>query len=68
MSDKQANEIGYFLMSLLRAIESSWPEDLRLFEDPVSRAVLPWYFYPFLLPGLRQLVVAVTERRGPGAY
>ena len=68
MSDKQANEIGYLLMSLLRAIESSSPEDQHLFEDPVSQAMLPWYFKPFLLPGLRQLVVAVTERRGPGAY
>ncbi|MCJ7660447.1 MAG: class I SAM-dependent methyltransferase [Anaerolineales bacterium] len=68
MSNKQANEIGYLLMSLLRAIESSLPEDQCLFEDPVSQAMLPWYFKPFLLPGLRQLVVAVTERRGPGAY
>jgi len=68
MSDKQANEIGYFLMSQLRAVESSWTEDQHLFEYPVSRAVLLWYFYLFLLPGVRLLVVAITERRGPGAY
>ena len=68
MSDKQAHEIGCFLMSLLRAADSSLPEDKRHTNDPVSRAVLPWYLKPFLLPGLRQLLVAVTECRVPGVY
>jgi methyltransferase (TIGR00027 family) len=56
--------------ALFRALESSLPENRRLFDDPLARACLTW---PLTLvgrlaavPGLRELVRAFIDHRWPG--
>ena len=58
---------GMTVMALLRAIEAARPETERLFDDPISRRLVPGIWRAFLLPGLGDLLVALTEKRGPGA-
>ncbi|MFQ5857009.1 MAG: nitroreductase/quinone reductase family protein [Anaerolineae bacterium] len=66
---KGDSQLGAFLtaMALFRAIELSRPEAERLFDDPISRELLPLPWRILLLPGLRHTFVAVAERLGPGA-
>jgi methyltransferase (TIGR00027 family) len=54
-----------------RVVEMYQPEARRLFDDPLAYRLLPLGWRLFLrlayLPGLRQLVLAVRERRMPGS-
>ena len=54
-----------------RAVELYQPEGKRLFEDRIGWRLLPlgWRLFLgfFYLPGLRQLVLALRERRLPGS-
>jgi len=56
--------------SATRVIESYYPEDQRLFDDPLAFALLPFGWRVFLkvcyLPGLRGAVLSLRERRMPG--
>jgi O-methyltransferase involved in polyketide biosynthesis len=58
---------GMCVKVLHRAIEAARPETEHLFDDPISRHLLPGIWWAFLLPGLRQVVVALVEKQGPGA-
>jgi len=58
---------GLTVMALIRAIESYRPERDRLFDDRFSRGLLPGSWRAFLLPGVRHALLALGERRGPGA-
>ena len=53
-----------------RVIELYYPEDQRLFDDPLAYKLLPlgWRMFLrfFYLPGLRSAVLALRERRMPG--
>ena len=53
-----------------RVIELYYPEDQRLFDDPLAYKFLPFGWRAFLrffyLPGLRSVVLALRERRMPG--
>jgi methyltransferase (TIGR00027 family) len=57
--------------SATRVIELYYPEDQRLFDDPFALKLLPfgWRFLMRLafLPGLREAVLSVRERRMPGS-
>lgn len=54
-----------------RVVEMFQPEAQRLFDDPLAYRLLPFGWRLFLrlayLPGMRQLVLAVRERRMPGS-
>lgn len=54
-----------------RAVELFQPENKRLFDDRIGWRLLPpgWRIFLgfFYLPGLRQLVLALRERRMPGS-
>ena len=54
-----------------RVIEMYYPEDQRLFDDPLANELLPlgWRLLLGLayLPGLRSAVLALRERRMPGS-
>jgi methyltransferase (TIGR00027 family) len=54
-----------------RVVEMYQPEAQRLFDDPLAYRLLPFGWRLFLrlayLPGLRQLFLAVRERRMPGS-
>ncbi len=56
--------------ALFRALESSLPEDRRLFEDPLARAFLTWPLSVVArlaaVPGLRELVPWFIDHRWPG--
>lgn len=57
--------------SATRVIEMYYPEDKRLFDDPLAYKLLPFGWRLFLrlayLPGLRSLVLSLRERRMPGS-
>ena len=57
--------------SATRVIELYVPEDKRLFDDPYALKLLPFgwrvVFKFFFLPGLRDVVLALRERRMPGS-
>lgn len=57
--------------SATRVIELYFPEDKRLFNDPFALKLLPFgwqaLFRLVYLPGLRNLVLALRERRMPGS-
>jgi methyltransferase (TIGR00027 family) len=54
-----------------RVIELYYPEDKRLFTDPYALKLLPFgwqvFFRLVYLPGLRNVVLALRERRMPGS-
>jgi methyltransferase (TIGR00027 family) len=54
-----------------RVVEMYQPQAQRLFDDPLAYRLLPFGWRLFLrlayLPGLRQLLLAVRERRMPGS-
>ncbi|MFN2183052.1 MAG: SAM-dependent methyltransferase [Anaerolineae bacterium] len=54
-----------------RVVEMYQPEAQRLFDDPLAYRLLPFGWRLFLrlayLPGLRQILLAVRERRMPGS-
>jgi methyltransferase (TIGR00027 family) len=56
--------------ALFRALESSLPENGRLFEDPLARTFLEWPLAIVarlaVLPGLRELVSWFIDHRWPG--
>jgi methyltransferase (TIGR00027 family) len=56
--------------SATRVIELYYPEELRLFEDRFALKLLPFgwqvFFRLVYLPGLRNLVLSLRERRMPG--
>jgi methyltransferase (TIGR00027 family) len=56
--------------ALFRAIESSLPERRRLFTDPLARAFLTWPLalvaWLAVIPGLRELVPWLIDKRWPG--
>jgi methyltransferase (TIGR00027 family) len=56
--------------SATRVIELYYPEDQRLFDDPLALQLLPlgWrvFFRLVYLPGLRSVVLSLRERRMPG--
>jgi len=58
---------GLLVATALRLTDMSRPPEERVFEDPFGRKFLPPLFRVFLLPGVRHLLLAVTERRMPGA-
>lgn len=64
--DKLRNA-GMYAMALFRAIEASRPQNERLFSDEISRALLPFPWWIFTLPGFRETFVVMAEKRGPGA-
>jgi methyltransferase (TIGR00027 family) len=57
--------------SATRVIELYYPEDKRLFDDPLALKLLPFWWQVVLrlvyLPGLRSLVLSLRERRMPGS-
>jgi methyltransferase (TIGR00027 family) len=57
--------------SATRVIELYYPEEKRLFDDPFAIKLLPlgWqvFFRLAFLPGLRQAVLSIRERRMPGS-
>jgi methyltransferase (TIGR00027 family) len=53
-------------VAFLRAIEAYHPERERLFDDPVSRELMPSSWKISLLPGIRQAMVTFTEQFAPG--
>jgi methyltransferase (TIGR00027 family) len=70
MKEKSATNIpdrGALNLAFLRAVESYQPDDKRLFEDRFSRYLMPGLWKLFLLPGLRNGVVALSEQAAPGA-
>jgi methyltransferase (TIGR00027 family) len=54
-------------MACMRAMEAQRPPAERIFDDPFSRRLLPGAWKALLFPGLRHLVQASVERRGPGS-
>ena len=59
--------IGLLAATALRVTESYRPEGERILEDRFGRDFLPPVWRLLLLPGVRHALMAVTERRGPGA-
>ncbi len=59
--------LGMTVMALMRAAEAQRPATERLFDDSVSRLLLPGLWKVLLLPGVRHALLALTEKRGPGA-
>jgi methyltransferase (TIGR00027 family) len=59
--------IGMTVMAFSRVAESLRPAEERLFDDRFSRVLLPGVWQLLLLPGLRHALLALAERRGPGA-
>jgi methyltransferase (TIGR00027 family) len=53
-------------LAFFRAVESYMPEPKRLFDDSFSRDLMPGLWKVFFFPGLRQAVIALSERVGPG--
>ncbi|MCJ7700374.1 MAG: SAM-dependent methyltransferase [Anaerolineales bacterium] len=57
--------------SATRVIELYYPEEKRLFDDPIALKLLPFGWRVFLrlafLPGLRSAVLSLRERRMPGS-
>jgi methyltransferase (TIGR00027 family) len=54
-------------MALMRAVEADRPQGVRLFDDPVSRQLLPASWQLLMLPGLKQLLLAYSRWTGPGS-
>lgn len=56
--------------SITRVIELYYPEDKRLFDDPYALKLLPFGWQVLLrllyLPGLRDVILSLRERRMPG--
>jgi methyltransferase (TIGR00027 family) len=56
--------------SATRVVELYTPEDKRLFDDPYVLKLLPFgwrlVFRLLFLPGLRQVILSLRERRMPG--
>jgi hypothetical protein len=65
MNETTTLGIGMTVMALARAAESCHPK--RLFDDPFSRKLAPGLWQLLLLPGACQAILALAERRGPGA-
>ncbi len=65
--ETQQMVIGLLLATALRVTELYRPEKERLFEDLFGRRFIPPLWRLPLLPGLRQALLAVLERRGPGS-
>jgi len=59
--------IGLLAATALRVTESYRPEEERIIEDRFGRDFLPPVWRLLLLPGVRQALMAMTDRRGPGA-
>ena len=59
--------IGLLAATALRVTESYRPDGERVIEDRFGRDFLPPVWHLLLLPGIRQALIALTERRGPGA-
>jgi methyltransferase (TIGR00027 family) len=57
--------------SATRVVEMYFPEDKRLFDDPLAYKLLPFGWRLFLrlayLPGLRSLLLSLREQRMPGS-
>jgi methyltransferase (TIGR00027 family) len=53
-------------VAFLRAIEAYQPERERLFDDRVSRELIPSSWKISLLPGVRHAIVTFTEQFAPG--
>jgi methyltransferase (TIGR00027 family) len=70
MKEGQASRTAEY-MALFRALESSLPAGRRLFDDPFAREFLGPRMALVArlgtLPGLRELVLRVIDRRWPGA-
>ena len=63
---KKGNVLPTLRIAFIRAAESHQPAQKRLFEDSFSRRLLPGVWKLFLLPGLRQAMIGMTEKVGPG--
>ena len=59
--------IGLLAATALRVTESYRPDGERVIEDRFGRDFLLPVWRPLLLPGVRHALIALTERRGPGA-
>lgn len=59
--------IGLLGATALRVTELYRPEGERVLEDHFGRDFLPPVWRLLLLPGIRHALMAMTERRGPGA-
>jgi methyltransferase (TIGR00027 family) len=53
-------------VAFLRAIEAYQPERERLFDDPVSRELIPSSWKISLLPGIRHAIITSAEQFAPG--
>ena len=58
---------GLLVATALRLTDMSRAPEERVLEDPFGREFLPPLFRVLLLPGVRHLLVSVTERRIPGS-
>jgi methyltransferase (TIGR00027 family) len=58
---------GLLLATALRLSEMYRPEAERIIEDDFGRSFLTPLFRGFLLPGMRHGLIALVEKRGPGA-
>lgn len=59
--------IGLLAATALRVTESYRPDGKRIIEDRFGRDFLPLVWRLLFLPGVRHALIALTERRGPGA-
>ena len=59
--------IGLLVATALRATESYRSEGERIIQDRFGRDFLPPVWRPLFLPGVRHALIALAERRGPGA-
>ena len=59
--------MGLLGATALRVTESYHPNGERILEDRFGRDFLPPAWRLLLLPGVRHALMALTERRGPGA-
>ena len=59
--------VGLLAATALRVTESYRPDGERVIEDRFGRDFLPPVWRPLFLPGVRHALIALTERRGPGA-
>lgn len=58
--------VGLQSAIFLRATEMSRPPEQRIFEDTFARRFLSAPWRVLLMPGLRDALLALVERRGPG--
>jgi methyltransferase (TIGR00027 family) len=65
-NNQKSSLVPTLRLAYLRAAEFYQPEHERLFHDPFSRRLLPGLWKFFLLPGLRQAMIAMTDKVGPG--